>query len=103
MDEATRQKFAEYARLKNEEEAIKERLAELGPELLQVMLDIDGYKTKVETPIGSFTIRKTKEWTYPEAIVNAEEALKIAKKTAQKEDDATFEENPGLSFRRKTV
>lgn len=103
MDEATRQKFAEYARLKNEAAAIKERLDTLEPDLLQTMLDIDGDKTKIETPIGSFTIRQTKTWTYPDAIVNAEEALKIAKKTAQKEGDATYEENPGLSFRRKTV
>lgn len=103
MDEATKQKFAEYARLKNEEAAIKERLTVLAPDLTEFMLGIDGIDTKVETPIGSFTFRKTKTWTYPEAITMAEENLKVAKKTAQKEGDATFEESPSLSFRRKTV
>jgi len=68
-----------------------------------LMMEIDGFDTKIETPIGSFTVRKTKEWTYPDAIVMAEDNLKTAKKTAQKEGDATFEEKPGLSFRRKAV
>jgi hypothetical protein len=103
MDESKIAKFSEYARLKNEAGAIKERLDELTPELLGEMLEIDGADTKVETLIGSFTIRKTKEWTYPLGIVNAEEAVKTAKKTAQKEGDATYEEKPGLSFRRKAV
>ena len=95
--------FSEYARLKNEEAAIKVRVAELNPLLLEKMLEVDGTDTKVETSIGSFTIRKTKSWTYPQAIVNAEDAVKMAKKTAEKEGDATYEEVPGLSFRRKTV
>lgn len=103
MDEATKSKFAEYARLKNEAAAIKERLDVLEPELLDTMLDIDDVNTKVETPIGTFSIRKTKTWTYPEAIVNAQEHLKTAISQAKKSGDATYEENPSLSFRRKTV
>ena len=101
MDDTTKAKFAEYARLKNEAAAIKERLDLLEPELLDTMLGIDGVNTKIETPIGAFSIRKTKTWTLPEGLVNAQESLKIAIATAKKEGDATFEEVPGLSFRRK--
>ena len=103
MNEDDIKLFSEYARLKNEEAAIKVRVAELNPLLLEKMLEVDGTDTKVETSIGSFTIRKTKSWTYPQAIENAEDAVKMAKKTAEKEGDATYEEVPGLSFRRKTV
>ena len=89
--------------MKEEASRLKEAMDKLTPELLQAMMDVDGYDTKIETDIGAFTIRKTKTWTYPEAITIAEENIKVAKKTAQKEGDATFEESPSLSFRRKTV
>ena len=103
MDESNKAKFIEYARLKTEEAAIKARVAEISGELLGVMLEIDGQDTKIETSIGSFSIKKTKAWTYPMGITQAEENLKTAKKQAQQVGDATSEVSNSLYFRRKTA
>lgn len=103
MDDKDKQLLSEYARLKSEEGAIKERLAEIQPEVLELIFGIDEYDTKVETSLGNFTVRKVKTWTYPAAIVEAEDNVKTAKKQAQANGDATFEVEPGLNFRRKTV
>jgi len=101
MDESNKAKFAEYARLKTEEAAIKERVGELQGELLTVMIDIDGEDTKIETSIGNFSVKKTKTWTFPEEIVQAEKNLKTVKKQAQQVGDATSTTSHSLYFRRK--
>lgn len=101
MEQEEKQLFIEYARLKTEAAAIKERLDELNPVLVGKLMAIAGYDTKLETSIGNFTVKKTSVWTWPQAIIDAESAIKVAKETAKKTGDATSEITPSVSFRRK--
>lgn len=93
--------FMLYARLKSERKLLDARIEEIQGSLLQTMLDIDGENTKIETELGNFSVKRMKNWTYPESIVEREDQLKRDKKLAQQTGEATFEESPSLYFRSK--
>lgn len=85
-----------YAELKNQEKLIADEIKKLQPEILNPM--IDKQAEEIETEWGTFVLANRKKYKYPEAIIGADEALKIAKKEAEQTGDATYENNYYIKF-----
>ena len=101
MEKSQEIQFQMYARLKSEKKKIEAQITLMQPQLLEVMLGVSGTDTKVDTEIGNFTIKKTKDWTYPENVLKLKEEAKMAQKEAERSGSATFEILPSLYFRLK--
>jgi len=93
-----KEQFIEYAKLKVEASAIKERLDALAPILLDQMLAV-AEDAKVETTFGTYNIAKVKDWTYPDYVTLAEQEFKAVELRARQTGDATWTEKPSLRFR----
>lgn len=89
----------EYVGLKIDEKRIKARVAELGPQIKQAILD-DGMD-KLPTTLGDFNIKRLKKWTYSEAVKKAKEDLDALIITEEADGTATFVMVEQLEFREK--
>lgn len=77
----------EYAKLKIEEKAIKARIDELNPLILE---DIQkSGADEVPTSMGTFTLSSRRTYKYPDEIVNMELSLKEKKTEAEAKGTAT--------------
>lgn len=87
----------EYAELKIEEKRIKARVEELNPIVKKEI--IDAGLDKLPTNLGNFNIKKTKRWTYTEAVTLAKQSLDELKVSEEASGIATFVEVDQLEFR----
>lgn len=86
----------EYAQLQAEANAIEEKMSQLRPHIIKMM--IERGLDKMETSFGKFAISKRKVWKYPEAVTEIGEQFKEAKARAESTGEATYEEVDSLRF-----
>ena len=87
----------EFANLKIEANKIEERLAELKPIVLAEI--VGASLDKVPTSLGTFSIKKKKNWVYSEKVESIIARLKLTKEIEEADGTATFTETPILEFR----
>jgi hypothetical protein len=102
MDEETSSKVRSYMQLKVEILEKEMALNELKPQVLQAMLDYNGPEAKVSSSLGKLSVQAREKWTYPQALVQAREDLKIAEKNARREGHARAEVSHILFFKAST-
>ena len=92
-----KENLKEYAGLKIKEKEIKLRIEELNPLIKQEMIDLG--LDKVPTTIGNFNIKKTKKWSYSQAVAAAKDSLDRIKAAEEADGTATYVEVEQLEFR----
>ena len=88
--------FKEYAELKLEERRIKDRIAELQPDIIASMLSAG--KDKQPTSLGTFTLGSRRTWAFSEGVHTLLEQVEALKQEEKANGTATSEEKPELKF-----
>ena len=91
--------FKNYADIKNQIKELTEQAKQIEISVVEEMQKEE--VEEVKSDFGTFFFTKRKTWKYPKAITEAENNIKIAKKEAEENGDATFEEKQSLTFRGK--
>ena len=86
-----------YAELKSQIKILEDEAENLKPQVLAAM-ESGALDTAEITGVGHLTLGTLRKWTYPQAIVQAEADLKVAKKTAEQTGDATATESKYVKF-----
>lgn len=92
-------KFVEYANIKNQIKELTLKSKEIEKEVFQKMKEIEA--DKVNSDFGTFSIVKRSKYTYPEYVTELENKYKIKKKESEKNGDAKVELQESLMFRAK--
>lgn len=87
----------EFAELKIEEKRIKVLVDEKKTDVLAELRSVSADEVTV-TGYGVLTVVSNRAYTYPQAIVQMEEDLKLAKKEAEAKGTATYTDNPFVKF-----
>ena len=88
--------YEQYAVLEAEIGALEAKKESLRADILKDMIEQGA--EKVDTAVGKFSITRMKKWTYPEAVTDLEEKVKVQKALAQSTGDATYTESETLRF-----
>lgn len=91
------EKLKQFAELKARIKVLEDEAEVLKPQVLAAMEEQKLDQAEI-TGIGMLSLASLKKWTYPEALVRAEEDLKTEKKTAEQTGDATFTESRFIKF-----
>ncbi len=88
--------FDEYAIVVAQMEALEKKKDEMRPKIIEEMVS-KGMK-KLDTAVGTFSVVKLKKWTYPQEVLDINEAFKAAKAKAESTKEATYEEVDSMKF-----
>lgn len=97
MDDTQKEKLAKYAELKREEKRIASAIAELGPVILNMIVDLG--VDKVETTFGRFIVVKRTSFTYSDNVTDLEESLEALKEQEKAEGIAKAVKSNQLQYR----
>lgn len=91
-----KKKYEEYAVLTAQIKDLQNKKDALAVDILKDMVG-NGLESQ-KLPIGKFTVAKVTRWTYPEAIVEAQDKLDAKKEKAKITGEATSETSDSLRF-----
>ena len=95
-----KEKFEEYASIKQQIAALEERADALRPDLVQAMIDEDTEKIEL-TGYGNFVLESKRSWKYSAHLEDMKQEIKEQEKQEKADGTATYEENVILKFMSK--
>jgi len=93
-----KEKFIEYANLKSQIKVLENKIDELKPFIVELVLKMNPQDKTVETELGTFTMVPKRKYTYSVIVDQKESELKEAKKVEEATGIAKYEESEYLKF-----
>lgn len=92
-----KEKLEQYAKLKQDEKILTEKIKQLSAEILSDMVIAEADEVEIDS--GKFIISTRRTWKYSQTIEKQENELKEMKKEEEAKGFAEYEEKSYLIFR----